>query len=420
MESQLSTLPNGVRVATFAMPYSETISFGIWTTVGGRHESAELSGISHFIEHLLFKGTKRRSARRISQEIEGVGGYLNAFTAEEQTCYHASSAAAYFPKVFSVMADLYLNPRFAPIDIERERGVIAEEITMYHDESAQYVLELLSEVLWPKHPLGRPLTGSLQTVGGIDRNAILDYRAEHYHGGNTIVSAAGRLDHAELVERVQSVFGDLPAGVPSLAESAPRNGGRVRIRSVHRPTEQTHLALGLPTFRSSDRRRHALAVLNTILGGNMSSRLFQSLREQKGLCYSVQSSTTGFVDTGALAVTLGLDKRNLSKSLELILREFERLRSKPVGVSELRRAKDYLIGSSRMSLERTSSQSNRLGCSLSTFGRLIEPAETQRKIEAVTDDDLQALANQILKPNRLRIAAVGGLEGEAEIRSVVG
>jgi len=419
MGSRLTEMDNGVRVATLEMPHSQTVSFGLWAMVGGRHEPAELSGISHFIEHLLFKGTKKRSARRISQEIEGVGGYLNAFTSEEQTCYHASSASEYFPKVFSVMADMYLNPRFAPIDIERERGVIAEEITMYRDEPAQYVLELLSEVLWPRHPLGRPLTGTCETVSAMGRDDICSYRDTHYHAGNTIVSAAGRVDHEKLVEAVDKVFGGIVSGHPDPIMPAPRNRRGIRIAAVPRVTEQTHLALALPTFKSSDRRRHALAVLNTILGGNMSSRLFQSLREQRGICYSVHSQTTGFQDTGALVISIGLDRRNLRKSLQVICSEFERLKEKPVRAAELRRAKDYLIGSSRMSLERTSSQSNRLGCSLGTFGRIIEAEETQQKIEKVTPDDLQSLAKQILKHDRLRIAAVGPLDGETEIRAAL-
>lgn len=414
MTSRLTTLDNGLRVASFGMPHAQTVSFGIWAIVGGRNEPKRLSGISHFIEHLLFKGTPRRSARRISEEVEGVGGYLNAFTAEEQTCYYACSAAEYFPKVFPVLSDMYLNARFAPADIELERGVIAEEITMYRDEPGQHVLELLSGVLWPGHALGRPLTGSLETIAQFDRTSLLRYRERHYHASNTLVTAAGRIDHEALVERVGRTFGDLPDGSPSTTPPAPKLR-RPRVAIETRPTEQTHVALGLPTFRAADPRRYALAVLNIVLGGNMSSRLFQTLRERRGLCYSVDSHLNGFRDTGALAITLGLDQRNLTRSLQLIGREWRRLREQPLRRAELRRAKDYLIGTARMSLERSSSQSNRLGSSLAKFGRIVEPAESHRKVEAVTAEEIQDLAVKLLRPDRLSAAVVGPVEGSTPL-----
>lgn len=418
MISQLTELSNRVRVATCEMPHAQTAAVGIWAGVGGRCEPARKSGISHFIEHLLFKGTKRRTARQISQEVEGVGGYLNAFTAEEQTCYHATAAAEFFPRVFRVLADMYVNPRFAPLDIERERAVITEEIFMYRDEPSHYVHELLNETVWPNHPLGRPLTGTPETVKAMGREDFLGFREKYYHGGNTVVTAAGRIRHEDVVRQVEKLLGELPCGTRARFPKAPAHARQVRMAVMEKDTEQTHLALALPAFGVHDERKYALNLLHILLGANMSSRLFQELREKRGFCYSVSTHVSAFQDTGVLGVSIGLDKRNLAKCLSLMFREFDRVREETVPAAELKRAKDYAIGTSRMAMEKTSSQNNRLGYSALLYGRLMDPEEIHEKIRAVTAEEILAVARNVLQRDHVAISAVGPLT-EAELRAAL-
>lgn len=416
MKTTLSRLPNHVRVATCEMPHAQSVTMGIWTEVGGRYEPAKWSGISHFIEHLLFKGTARRSARQISQAVEGVGGYLNAFTAEEHTCYHAAAAAEYAPKVFDVLADMYLHARFASQDIERERGVISEEILMYRDEPAQLVQEILSETIWPAHALGRPLTGSLQSVARMQREDFVEFRRRHYHGGSTLVTMAGRITH-EAAEQLAQPLADLPLNRRTAPATAPASTDAPRWSVLAKATEQTQLALAFPAFSVHDERRHALGLLHTILGGNMSSRLFQELRERRGLCYSVGTHLVPFSDTGALVVSCGLDAKSLEKTMDILRREWAKLRTIPVSRQELQRAKDYTIGMSRMSLEKTSSQNARLGFSVLTYGKITDSEEIHERIRSVSIEAITEVAAEILQEERLTTAIVGPVD-EAVVRQL--
>jgi predicted Zn-dependent peptidase len=417
--SRLTKLPGGLRIATCEMPHVETAAMGIWASVGGRHEPARLNGISHFIEHMLFKGTQRRSARRIMQEIEGVGGDMNAFTAEERTCYYATAAAEYFPRVCDVLCDIYMNPRFAVRDIERERGVIAEEILMYQDEPSSYVQELLEQKFWEGHPLGRPITGTLETIEEMDAEAFQSYRASHYNAGSTVISVAGKIRHDEVVDRVSALLVDLPRRKAPAAKPYPVAPKKPRIVTAARDIQQTQLAMALPGFSHRDERRYAAHLLHVILGANASSRLFQELREQRGLCYSVSSHMLTLNDGGCLEISAGLDRRNLEKSLSIVLAQFESLKKKPVGSSELRRAKEFSIGSSRMSLERTSSQNMRLGGSILSHGKIVDPEFVNGKIREVTVEQIQAAAREILNPSNITIAVVGPNPDEKMLRKIL-
>lgn len=418
--TKLTTLPGGLRVATCEMPHAQTAAMGIWASVGGRHEPASLNGISHFIEHMLFKGTGKRSARRIMQEIEGVGGDMNAYTAEERTCYYATAAAEYFPRVCDVLCDIYLDPRLSKQDIDRERGVIGEEILMYRDEPSSHVQELLNGAFWPKHPLGRPLTGTLATIEAMGRKEFLEYRATHYHTSSTVVSAAGKICHEEVVARIAKHLGSLGKGRKPVAKPAPVPPSRPRLCIEARDIQQTQVAIALPAFSHKDERRYAFHLMHILLGGNASSRLFQELREKRGLCYSVSTHPLTLDDSGVFNISVGLDRKNLEKSLRLILAGFEALRSKPVGTAELRRAKEYAVGSSRMSLERTSSQNMRLGSSVLVYGKIIDPEVVHEKIRAVTAGEIRAAATEILDPSRMTLALVGPSPDEAMIRRVLG
>ena len=332
---------------------------------------------------------------------------MNAFTAEERTCYYATAAAEFFPRVCDVLCDIYMNPRFSPRDIDRERGVIAEEILMYEDEPSSRVQELLEKTHWEGHPLGRPITGTLQTIEGMDADAFRAYRASHYNAPSTVVTAAGKITHDEVVDKVGKLLDGLPTGKSPVAKPFPQPTKSPRIVTEARDIQQTQLALALPAFSHRDERRFALHLLNVILGANASSRLFQEMREKRGLCYSVSTHWLSLNDGGSLGISAGLDRRNLEKSLRLILTQFDLLCKKPIGSAELRRAKEYTIGSNRMALERSSSQNARLGGSILAQGKMVDPETVNERLRAVTPDDILAVASEILDPTRLTIAVVG-------------
>jgi predicted Zn-dependent peptidase len=418
-KTRVTKLPGGLRIATCEMPHAETASMGIWASVGGRHEPAKLNGISHFIEHMLFKGTARRSARRIMEEIEGVGGDMNAFTAEERTCYYATAAAEHFPRVCDVLCDLYRNPRFAPRDIDRERGVIAEEILMYQDEPSSLVEELLEGKYWEGHPLGRPITGTVQTIEAMDAESFRAYRSSHYNATSTVVTAAGRVDHDRVVDSVFRLLEGLPRRKPPAAQPCPPPSRSPRIVTAARDIQQTQLAMAFPGFSHCDDRRYAAHLLHVVLGANATSRLFQELREKRGLCYSVSSHLLTLNDGGYLGVSAGLDRRNIEKSLSLVLSQCESLAGKNIPASELRRAKEFAIGSARMSLERASSQNMRLGGSILAHGEIVDPEVVNEKIRRVTPDEIREAACQILDPSRITISVVGPNPDVKMLRSLL-
>ncbi|MDR3401706.1 MAG: pitrilysin family protein [Chthoniobacter sp.] len=413
---RLSRLPNGVRIASVEMPWMRSVSIGVWAGVGGRHESAEKSGISHFMEHLLFKGTKKRTAKRITESVEGLGGYLNAFTTEDHTCYYAKAAAAHLPELCDVLGDMYLESQFAPGEIEREREVIREEILMYRDHPAQHAQELLTATMWPGHPLGRPLTGTVETIGKLRRSHFVDFRTQHYTGSTTIITVAGPVYHERVVELLTPIFGQLPKGrAPRFTRTRPKDGG-AQVSLFSQETEQTHLAMGFHAFGRTDERRYALKLLSVILGENMSSRLFQKLRERHGFCYSVQTSMVTLADTGAIQVYAGLDAGNLEKAVKMILRELENICHKAPSRIELKKAQDYTIGQTFMGLESTSNQIMWMGESLLGYGKVLDPSEVERKILAVTPQDIQRVACHCLNRVRLGVAVVGPLKNEEKIK----
>jgi predicted Zn-dependent peptidase len=408
--AQISTLPNGLRVASYTMPASQTVAVGIWCGVGSRHESAHLSGVSHFLEHLLFKGTRKRTAQQISEEVEGIGGDLNAFTSEERTCYYAAASAEHFPRVTAVLADMYQNSLLHAGEMERERGVIIEEIEMVRDEPAQYVDELLNEETWKGHALGRPITGTKKSLASITRKDLLGHLRNHYHAGQTIVTAAGAVDHDMVVKLASKLLGKLSSHqkkhLPHML-TAPLEQKAPRISLTSRETQQTQLALAFRAVGATDGRRHAASLLHVILGGNMSSRLFQELRERRGLCYSVSSSLSTYSDSGSLDISLGLDEGNVLQAVQLILKECRRMAKKPPSLAELRRACDYTIGTSRMALERAAIQNYRLGNSLLTYGSVVPAEEVYKTFAKVTPREVQVVAEQIFQPHHLSLAMVG-------------
>jgi predicted Zn-dependent peptidase len=416
---QVSQLPNRLRVATAEMPQMQSVCVGLWIGVGGRYEPLRLSGISHFTEHLLFKGTRRRSARQISQTVEGVGGYLNAFTGEESTCYFARASAPHLPLLLDVLTDMYLQPRLAPADIDKERQVIKEELLMYRDQPDQYVHELLTETLWPGHPLGRLLTGTPESLDAMSRPALLAFKRNSYIAANTVVAAAGHCRHEDIVHRVEKLLRPAPTGRAPGFQPAPNEQRRPRLRYTIRPVEQTHLALALRAYSRHDRRRFALKLLSVILGENMSSRLFQALRERHGLAYSIHTTASFFADTGALYVSAGLDTKRLARSVALILREMTRLTREAPSAAELRRAKDYAIGQMRLGLESTANQMSWLGEQLLAFGRIHTPERLERQLEAVSPEDVQAVADNLMRDHRLNTAVISPVAEEPALTDLL-
>jgi predicted Zn-dependent peptidase len=415
----VTPLPSNVRVATAEMPQMESVSIGVWVGIGGRYEPKRISGVSHFIEHLLFKGTRRRSARQISEAVEGIGGYLNAFTGEESTCYYAKAGHKYLDTVLDVLADMYLHPRFATTDIDKERKVIKEELLMYRDQPDHYVHELLTEAVWPEHPLGRALTGTVRSLDGMNRATLLDFKRKKYIAANTIVAVAGKCRHEDVVSRVQRVL-SLPRTAAAPGFVRARDGQRVpQLRFLSRNVEQSHLALAIRGYSRGDPRRFAMKLLSVMAGENMSSRLFQVIRERYGLAYSIQSSTSFFADTGALIVSAGLDTKRLPKALELILRELGKISKKPPSPVELRRAKDYSVGQMRLGLESTSNQMMWIGEHLLAYGFIHSPEEIERKIEAVTSDDIQSVAADLFRNHRLNAAVITPSKDERTIASLL-
>jgi len=413
---RLTQLKNGTRIATAEMPHMQSASIGVWAGVGGRHEAGELSGISHFIEHLLFKGTKKRTARKITEAVEGIGGYLNAFTTEDHTCYYAKACSSHLPDLCDVLSDMYLNSQFPPAEIEREREVIAEEIRMYKDNPAHHVQELLSQTMWHKHPLGRPLTGTIKSISSFTRAKLMNFMRLNYNGRTTIVTAAGKVSHDEVVAQLKPELEKIPAGnVPRFSRYRVASS-QPKVSLYTQETEQTHLAMAFYSFGRLDGRRFALKLLSVMLGENMSSRLFQKLREKYGFCYSVQSGMVALADAGVINISAGLDTGKLRKALRVILEEVEACCHKAPSRAELRKAQDYTMGQTLMGMESTTNQMMWLGESLLGHGKILDPVKIQERICAVTPEQIQSVACHCLRRGRLGVAIVGPTKEPDQIK----
>lgn len=416
---QISRLKNGLTVATAEMPHMTSVSVGLWVGVGGRYEPPAISGICHFIEHMLFKGTKRRTAREISAAVEGIGGYMNAFTGEESTCFYARAAQERLEEMLEVLMDMFLQSRFTPEDIEKERGVIKEEIAMYLDQPHHYVHELLNETMWPEHPLGRPLTGTARTLDGFERHMLIDYLRANYNAATTLVTAAGNVRHAALVKAVNRYAREFTTGKRPAFLPAGGKQGKPRIKLFTKETAQMQVALGIRACSRHDERRYALRVLNTLLGDNMSSRLFQVLREDHGLAYSVHSSVSYLDDTGVLTIAAGLDTDKLPAAMTLMMREVRRFITTLPGAKELRQARDYLIGQLDLTLENTENHMMWLGDHLLGYGKVLSPAEIKKRVSQVTVAQVRQVAREFLRPQNLSLAMVSPLKSDKGLERLI-
>lgn len=398
-------LPNGVRILTEEIPYFRSVAIGIWVDVGSRDESDEMSGTSHFIEHLLFKGTRNRTAKQIAEALDAVGGQLNAFTTKEYTCYYARVLDEHFDLAVDVLVDMLFNSLFAPQDIERERNVIIEEIKMYEDTPDELVHDVFANALWKGHALGRPVIGCAGAVATLSRESILSYYEKHYLHGRMIVAVAGNVSHDRAVAKLAPLFSQIQnTGEPrNLVQPVPRR----EITCRQKDTEQVHVCVGTQGLRLDDDNLYVLQVINTVLGGGLSSRLFQEIREQRGLVYSVYSYHASYHDTGLFAIYAGLSKENVNLVLELIANELCKIRSEGISEEELRRAKDQLKGNFLLSLESVNSRMSRLGKSELYLNKVVPPEEVVRRIEEVTAEQVRSLAGEMFRAQNMTMATIG-------------
>jgi predicted Zn-dependent peptidase len=416
---QVSRLSNGLTVATAEMPAMASVSLGVWVGVGSRCEPAELNGVCHFIEHLLFKGTRRRTAKDISEAVEGVGGYLNAFTSEERTCFHCRASHERLDELLDVLMDMLLNPKFDASELAKERQVIKEEMAMFRDQPEHHVHELLNATLWPDEPLGRPIEGTEKSLDGINRGRLVRYFSRQYTAGNVLLVAAGKVEHGRFLRAAKRFARHLRQGDSNGFSPAVREQSKPAIQFLIRPTEQTQIALGIRTCSRHDPRRFALRLASVILGENMSSRLFQTVREHHGLAYNIYSAPSHFADAGDLVIAAGLDDTNLHKTLKLILKELRRLAAAAPGAAELRRAREYVIGQMDLSLESTDNQMNWVGESLLGYGRILRPAEIKSRLKAVTGAELRAVIADFFQPRNLNLAMISPLKSAAGLKEIL-
>lgn len=403
-------LDNGLTVLTERMPQVRSVSMGVWVKTGSRSESPELNGVAHFVEHLLFKGTRRRTAEEIAREVDSIGGHLDAFTGKETACYSAKVLDDHLPLAFDILSDLVLHPRFDPDEMERERRVVLEEIKMEEDTPDDLVCEIFTQNFWRNQPLGRPILGTARSVGRLDRDRVAGYFREHYAPDQLVVSAAGHLDHPDILDLASRHFGHLerrPDG-RALAPAKPCNPISLRTK---KELEQAHICLGVPGCALTDRNRFAFYLLSTILGAGMSSRLFQNIREKQGLAYAIYSGLSAFRDTGCLSVYAGTSLENAGRVVGSIVREFRDLKEHRVKEEELRRAKDHLKGSLLLSLESSSSRMANLARQELYFGDYTPPRETILDIGRVSADQVQALAHSVFDTRQVSLTVLGNLEG---------
>jgi len=406
---QSTRLPNGITIATASMEHMESVCCGLWALVGSRHEPLEQNGIAHFVEHLLFKGTPTRDPYAITREIEGLGASVDAFTTEDHTCFYTRGPAEMFPHMADVLTDLYIHPTFDPGEMEREREVVLEEIAMYRENPSQHVEDLLGVAAWPDHPLGMPITGRDSTVKSLRRGDLFRYHQNHYTGANTLVTVAGRVSHEEVLDELADRLIDLPEGEPATFDEVPRALRTSGPRSCHeiRDVEQAHLCIG---FHAPDRRdpdRFPLKMLNVMLGENMSSRLFQVLREQHGLCYSIYSDVIHLHDTGLLSIYTGLDLSNVTHALDLSAQCLREFATAPVPRDQLQRAVNFSVGQCRMALETSLQQMMWVGESLLAHHEILEPEDVFSELRHVTPDDVQRVAADVFRQDRSAIAYIG-------------
>jgi len=403
-------LPNGLVVITEEMEHIRSVSIGIWVKTGSRDEEKEWNGISHFVEHMVFKGTRNRSAEDIARQVDSIGGNIDAFTAKECISFSIKVLDEHLPIALDVLGDLVLNPVFDDQDITRERGVILEEIKMDEDNPDYLVHEIFTQNFWKDHPLGRPILGTRDTVKRFERPPVLGFYQQRFSPGNFIITAAGHLKHEHFVEIVSKYFSGMKPVSNGFHSAPPTIAPRIILRNK-KSLEQVQICVGVPSYPITHEKRHTSYILNTLLGGGMSSRLFQNIRERQGLAYAIYSDLNPYRDTGCLSVYAGTSKNSATKVVESIVSEFRKLKTERVSEDELRRAKDQLKGSLMLSLESSTARMSNLARQEMYFDHFYGLDELIEKIEAVTADELEILANTFFQGNNIAVTILGNLNG---------
>ena len=405
----ITTLKNGLGIVSRPMPQAQSVAVGVWVQAGGRYEPPEHSGISHFVEHLLFKGTRRRSCEALKQEIEGVGGTLNGFTAEEFTCYMAKVPQRHARRAVAVLADMVRSPTMAARDVDKEREVVLEEIRMYEGSPSQLIHDLFNQLMWPEHPLGRLLSGTIDTMRRILREDLVRYWKRMYQPRGLLVACAGALTPEALNQQVRRELGTLRAQPTRRFAHAPRPRRGQQVRVWRKETEQVHLCAGAYALPRTHPGRFAMELLHVLLGANMSSRLFREVREKRGLVYEISTHIKRFHDTGAFVVSAGCDAGKLPATVQTIFRELGRVARRPIARSELKRAKDYYAGQLVMGLEDTMDHMLWIGEQAVTVGRIARPEHLLAHLAKVTARDIQRVARHLFVAPKMHLAVVGPL-----------
>jgi predicted Zn-dependent peptidase len=398
-------LPNGIRIVSKKMPHTHSVSMGVWVNVGARDESPDESGLSHFIEHMIFKGTRKRSAYQIAKEFDAIGGQTNAFTTMENTCYHARVMDTQTDTMVEILSDIFINSIFDPAEVNRERPVILQEIGMVEDSPDEYIHVLSGSNFWGENSLGRSILGTPENIVRHDAEHIKNFFHRLYQPDRIVVSAAGNLQHAHLVDLVEPAFAEIRSGNGFPERITPR--GRSIVDITPRELEQVHVCLNTKGLSISNPRRYAFSLLNTILGGNMSSRLFQEVREKRGLAYSVYSFISSYVDTGMFGVYMGVAPNRVRETIELVLAEMHQLKREPVDSSALRDAIEYTKGSLLLASESTDNQMVRIAQNEIHFGGDIPLQAIIEKIEAVSENEMMDLANDLFKSDQIALTLLG-------------
>jgi len=408
-------LPNGVRVLTETVPHIESVSVGIWVASGAHDESASHRGVSHFIEHMLFKGTETRTARQIADEFDFIGGQLNAFTEKEYTCYFAKVLAEHLPRAIDVLADMFLNSAFEPQEIELEKNVVLEEIKRHEDTPDDLVHDLFAETVWNGHPLGNPILGDRQSIEKLTRDDLVEFMRTRYTPDGVVVAAAGNLVHEELVDKIASVFGGMRGTKTGFSRTTPAfSSGSALTNKV---TEQVHFCIGTPGFSQLDPEKYTLVIIDATLGGGMSSRLFQEIREKRGLVYAIGSYSASYREGGLFAVYAGTSLQNIEEVLHLVRSEFASVLNSNITAEELTRAKNQIRGALVLGQESMSSRMIRMAKSELYFGRPVLLEEVIASILKVTHDDIAQVASRIFGESTFAFAAVGPFKGRKVVIS---
>jgi predicted Zn-dependent peptidase len=410
-------LDNGVRIVSMTMPHVRSVSMGVWVHVGARDESEAESGLSHFIEHMIFKGTVRRNAFQIAKEFDAIGGQTNAYTSMEHTCYHARVLDTQLATMVDILSDIFLNSVFDEREVERERPVIFQEIGMVEDSPEDYVHTMMGPAFWGSHPLGRSILGNRDNILGFDSRTVKSFFRRLYQPERIVITCAGNVTHDRLLDMVGPIFSTIAPGNGFAPRSTPADG--CAILNMHRDLEQTHLCLGMPGVSVADPRRFAASLLNTVLGGNMSSRLFQTVREERGLAYAIYSFLTSYADTGMLGIYTAVAPEDVVACIALIMEEIRRLKREPVCAEALGDAKEYTKGNLLMAEESPDNQMMRLAQNEFYFNHFIPMQTVIDQIDAVIADDLLVLANELWGGGRPALTLLGSRADKLDLADLI-